>query len=353
MSNCRASLFAILCIALISCSKQNILPSQSVSASESENDLVWWPFPKKNNGSGGGNDSVFKLTSFGFVQEQTGEKIPQDHINETISKMEKANVTLTRVNIVLSKSYYSKSIDYYLTNGYYVQIIANWDGDNNGKRHFPTPGELEYFKSQAKAFFEYYAPYKDKIAFVAFENEWDWQIINNGAILEDYLAEIAAATNIGHQYGIKVTDGGITATSLKRWTYSQLSGEEAEEWLNTYWVGLQEGYKYFSYSALMNIINTYTTFVKNIAMDYSNVHWHNDTECGNGFATATEKFRTACNKSETVCNEFNIATSSLDLFTSTVNEIKDGNAKFAVAYSGNDYDEKAVKLTDEMLKALN
>ena len=354
MFNRRASLYAILFIALTSCSKDDILTSQS--ASESDNSQMWWPFPKKNGGGGGddgGSDSVFKLTAFGFVQEQSGNKLPQDHIDETIGQMKKANVTLTRVNISLSKGYYNKSIDSYLSSGYHVQIIANWDGDGNGKRHFPTPGELEYFKSQAKAFFEYYAPYKDQIAFVAFENEWDWQIINNDAILEDYLAELAAVVPIGHQYGIKVTDGGITSTSLKRWTYSQLSGEEAEEWLDTYWVGLEEGYKYFSYSALMNIINTYTDFVKNVDLDYSNVHWYNVNECGYGFATATEKFRQACNKALTTCNEFYISTNSLYLFQQTVDEIKNGDPEVAVAYSGTDTDEKSVKLSDDMLEVLN
>jgi hypothetical protein len=344
MSSRKANLYALMLIALTACTKQNITPAtESVRAETVNSSQQWWPFPNKN----GGNGNSGQQTAFGLTQEQYDGETPQQVIDETQDRMNEAGVNLTRVQISLSEGSVNKSIDAYLEDGNNVQILVNWQNAKNGERNFPTSKETNFLKSQAEAFFQYYAPYKNQIAFVAVENEWDWQVMH-GSNLQDYLNELAIITNIGHQYGFKVTDGGITATSLKRWTYSQLTGEEQEEWLDTYWIGLESGYKYYDYNALMNIINTYIAGVKNINIDYSNVHWHNDSECGGGFGIAAQAFLNACNTNEIVCNEFSISTNSLYLFSSTVDEIR-GNAKYAVAYSGNDKDELAIRLTDAML----
>ena len=344
MSSRKVNLYAVMLIALTACTKQNITPAtESVSAETVNSSQQWWPFPNKNGGDGNSGQE----TAFGLTQEQYAGETPQQLIDETQERMNEAGVNLTRVQISLSEGPVNKAIDAYLEDGNDVQILVNWDDAKNGKRDFPTDKEINSLKSRAEAFFQYYAPYKDQIPFVAIENEWDWQVMH-GSNLQDYLDELAIITNIGHQYGFKIADGGITSTSLKRWTYSQLTGEEQQEWLDKYWVGLESGYKYYDYNDLMNIVNTYIAGVKNINLDYSNVHWYNESECGNGFATAAAAFLTACNKNVVVCNEFYISTNSLYLFSSTVDEIR-SYAKYAVAYSGNDKDELAIRLTDAML----
>ena len=103
------------------------------------------------------------------------------------------------------------------------------------------------------------------------------------------------------------------------------------------------------------MVNTFTAFVKPLDLDYANIHWNNQTECGNGFGTAAEKYRIACGIAQTACNEFSVgvnATNPSDLFSKTVDEVR-GNAKLAIAYSGFGTDGRAVQLTDEMLLELN
>jgi len=347
MLNRRAGLYAVLLIAIAACTKQETTPiTESVESTSV--DQLWWPgknqapFPNPNPGP-------IEQTIFGLTQEQTLDQNTQQAVNESIALMNEAGVDITRASITLSETISSDIINSYLANGYEVQILANWNGGQNGYRGFPNGWEMDEVKSRAKAFFEYYAPYKDQIPFVAIENEWDWEVVH-GSNLQDYLTELAVITDIGHQYGFKVTDGGITSTALQRWTYSQLSPDDQAFWIANYFVGLNAGA--IDYNTIIGIVNTFIEGVKNIDIDYINMHWINATTCGNGFETATQVYMEACDKKEVVCNEFCIRTSSNDLFGETVNEIK-GNAKYAIAYSGPPGGEVAIKLTDEMLYELN
>jgi len=153
-------------------------------------------------------------------------------------------------------------------------------------------------------------------------------------------------TSVGHKYGFKIADGGITYASLQRWTYSQLPATEQEQWKQKYYVGLNDDYDGF-----LGMVNSYIAAAKKIDFDYSNVPWCNQTTCDNGYRTATQKFMIACNKTTTVCNEFGVKTNSLTLFTQTVNEIN-GNALYAIAYSGSSRENDKIELTTAMFLVL-
>ena len=320
----KVSLYASLFIFLAACTKQEIIPAaqQSLSNSISANSYAQASIPMP--------------TVFGLIEEDASD-------DQTKADMKTANVNIIRLTIILSQTSVDKTIDSYLSQGYNVEISVSWFSGVNGSRGFPT--DTNAVKSQANAFFQYYASHKNQIPFVSIENEWDYEV-QHGANLQSYLKELSIMNTAGHKYGFKIADGGITSGSLQRWVYSQLSGTAQEEWKNNYYVGLNN-----DYDAFMNIINTFIAAAKNINFDYSNVHWYNTIKCNNGYSTASKTFMTACNKKTTVCNEFGIRTNSLALFTQTVTEIT-GNALYAVAYSGTNQKGKAIKLTDAMLTVL-
>jgi len=339
----KANLYALIFIALAACTKQEITPNNQLSSSD-ESNFLWWP--RKNQSP----DPTTPKTKLGLIQETDTLATNDLRINDNQQRMSIAGVNITRTAIAISENISYGLIDGYLADGDSVQIIVNWSDGMNGYRGFPSINDSALVRSHAEAFFQYYAPYKNQIPFVAVENEWDWQA-RHGASIADYLIELAIITDAGHKYGFKVADGGITYTSLQRWTYSQLTGQEQIDWGNSYWIGLTGGY---SYTDVMNTVNTYIEGVQNINIDYSNVHWANKTQCSDGFATAVDKFSSACNKKASVCNEFYPRTDSYGLFDSTLNEIK-GNVLYAIAYSGGkntEYNGQAIWLTDEMLKDL-
>jgi hypothetical protein len=345
----KANLCIILLITMTACTKQDITQINESAHAGDESEFRWWPFP---------NTKPYKETIFGLVQELNANKSAEEIINENKDRMKKAGINLTRVSIALSVNTSNSVIDDYLNDGYNVQIIANWNGGANGFRGFPTSAEISLLKSQAEAFFQYYEPYKSQIPFVAIENEWDWEVVH-GSVLQDYLTELKVITDIGHKYGFKIADGGVTTTALQRWTYSQLSGEEQEQWGESYWIGVNYvkygdefvngGYSYYDH---VDMVNAFAAGAKDIDYDYSNVHWANSTTCSNGFGTASQRFMLACNKELVVCNEFYIKTNTFNLFDLTVDELK-GDAEYALAYSGPiEGTNAAIYLTDAMIKEL-
>jgi hypothetical protein len=164
--------------------------------------------------------------------------------------------------------------------------------------------------------------------------------------LQDYLKELAVITFIGHKYGYNIADAGITSASLQRWTYSQLTGYDAIQWRQNYYVGLNNNYQTF-----VEYINSYIDGIKSIDIDFCNVHWYNGIKCSGGFNLASSTFMKACGKTAVICNEFGIRMNSVSLFDSTVNEIR-SKVKYAVAYSGKNDPGKAINLTSEMLNGL-
>lgn len=324
----RVNLCAVILIALTACTKQDITPiSESVSSNEADQ-AGWWHWPPPPPPS---------ETTWGLSEESTSS-------DQTKQRMNNANLKLTRIPIVLSTSTMNKAIDNYINDGYDVQINITWSGGTNGYREFPT--DTFNVKTKAEAFFSHYAQYKDHIPFVGVENEWDYQV-QHGSNLQNFLNEFSAITTVGRKYGFNIADGGITSGALQRWTYSQLTGSEKEQWSRDYYVGNNAD----DYLSLMNIVNTFVARAKIINYDYANVHWYNTSDCDNGFERASQIFMNACGKSTVVCNEFGIRTNSQTLFDQTADEIR-GNAKYAIAYSGTNKSGKAIKLSDPMLDYL-
>ncbi len=322
----KANLYALLLIVLAACTKQEIIPSSETSALNSSitSEATQQQLPYQ--------------TTFGLIEEKATD-------NQEQTDMKTANVNLIRLTMFLSQTAVGKTVDEYLSKGYNVQISLSWFTGTNGNRGFPKGKDTNALKTQADAFFKYYADRKKQIPFVSIENEWDHEV-QNGAKVQDYINELTIMTTIGHKYGFKISDAGSTHTSLQRWMYSQLTGTAQEEWKNDYYVGLNNDYDGFS-----DMMNSYIAGVQKINFDYCNVHWYNNTTCADGFSDASQTFMKACNKKTVVSNEFGVRSNSLSLFTQTVDEMN-GNALYAVAYSGTNQDQKAIKLTNPMLKVL-
>lgn len=323
MINRKASIYLLAILLFTACTKQETIPTQDDSVSSQTIDQS--------------NKTV--VTTYGLAEDDTD-------YNDTKSDMSLAGVNTIRLGISLSTNTVNKLIDKYMNDGYNVQVIVNWENDINGYRDFPTAKDTNKLKSQADAFFKYYSDRKSKIPFIAVENEWDYQV-QHGSNLQDYIKELSIITTVGHKYGFKIADGGITSGSLQRWTYSQLSGTAQTQWGKKYYVGLNN-----DYNGLLNIVNTFISGAKKINYDYSNVHWYNTFRCGNGFVTASQAYMKACNKKQVMSNEIGIRTSSLTLFTQTVNEVT-GKTPWAIFYNGSNIKGKAIKLTDQMLQVLN
>jgi hypothetical protein len=323
----KINLYPVVFILLLlpACTKQEIVPSSAPSTSLSDTsyaEALRSPLP----------------TAYGLLEQSTTD-------TQKKTDMKTANVNVIRLSIYLSQASVNKVIDHYLSAGYHVQISMYWFTGTNLTRGFPGPTDTSTLRSQANAFFQYYQNRESQISFVSIENEWD-HTVELGANLQDYINELSIMTQVGHNYGFKIADGGITYASLQRWTYSQLTGTAQQLWRQNYFVGLHNNYDSF-----LNMVNTYISAVKNIDFDYSNVHWYNITKCSNGYRKASHKFMVACNKKTPVCNEFGIETSLLSLFTQTVKEIN-GNALYAIAYSGTNQPNKAISLNNSMLQVL-
>jgi len=275
--------------------------------------------------------------------------------DEAEPKMQKAGFDLVRAAIYLSDASEKKSIDQYLENGYSVQINLNWN-QTKFPSNFPTPRDYPKAKEMITAFFEKYKQYKSQIPLICFGNEWDNLNYHKNSIAY-YLEALRLATRAAHTYGFKVADAGITSTAIQRWMYSQLSGAEAAQWKKNYWVGETNE----NYQPLLEKVEFYISKIKHIPVDYINVHWYNKEKSSNGFSKAASTYLKLCGKSEIISNEFGILIDDFDVWKKTVDEVSafktdDGEkvTKFALAYSGvgTGGDNKAIELTDKMLKLL-
>lgn len=275
------------------------------------------------------------------------------NVDEAEAKMKKAGFDLVRAAIYLSDTSEKESIDQYLADGYSVQLNLNWN-KTRIPTNFPTPKDYPKAKEMITKFFEKYKQYKSQIPLICFGNEWDNLNYHSNSIAY-YLESLRLATRAAHQYGFKVADAGITSTAIQRWMYSQLSGPEAALWKKNYWVGETSD----NYKPLLEKVEFYISKIKHIPVDYVNVHWYNKEKSSNGFPKAAGTFLKRCGKSEIITNEFGILINDFNVWQKTVEEVSsfktdDGEkvTRFAIAYSGVGNDDKAIELTDEMLKEL-
>lgn len=270
------------------------------------------------------------------------------------AKMLEAGFDFVRVPLVLSKTTSKDSIDSFLNDGFSVQINLNWNPTNTPS-DFPKPEDYPEIIDRAKEFLEYYQQYQDQIPFIVMGNEWDNINYHTNSIIY-YLNGLKVITHVAHTYGFKVADAGISSTSLERWMYSQLSGAEALLWKKDHWVGENKP----NYNPLIKRIEYYISQIKNIPIDYLNVHWYNKEKATHDFPKAAGTYLKRCEKTEIVTNEFGVKkTTDFDVWDKTVDEVStfktdDGKkvTKYALAYSGQGEDGKAIELTDEMLKEL-
>src|SRR6478735_1719820 len=279
-------------------------------------------------------DNAAAKTIFGVLNAEKS-------IAESETIMRESGVNVQRVAMFFSTTYFSKSADQYIKDGFNVQINFNYK---------PTTGpvawctDTAFIRKQAKLFFAYYKPYIKQVTLVAVENEWDNVLYHVGSI-DDYLRELAIVVDEGHKAGFKVTDAAITSNALQRWNYSQLSTNCANWWKAHYFVGLQNDYTNY-----INSIHYYASKVKGIPIDYINFHWYNNTACSNGLSSALYNWLTATGKSVSTTNEWGVKDTAL--WSCTVAEVIGVNPAHAIAYSGVNDPNNAALLTADMLKVL-
>lgn len=275
---------------------------------------------------------------------------------ESALKMDSAGFKLIRLPIFLSTATSNSSINQMINWGYNVQINLNWKPTSTAVAWVT---DTVLLKSRANTFFTYYLPYKNQIPVIAIENEWDNNSYHSGSI-NDYITELRILTTMAHSYGFKVMDAGVTSTALQRWTYSQLSGTEATTWRQNYFVGQTLP----TYLPVLAQVEAYAGLIRNIPIDYLNVHWYNVTQSSNGFQRATGIYAMRCSKKyiPIVTNEFGQKTQSYQVWSQTVNEVSkyslvDTNKVFqelrvvpyAIAYSGVNDPNLAIRLDMDKL----
>jgi len=274
---------------------------------------------------------------------------------QSIEKIQAADFNLIRFTLFLSQNNTLRVLDQYLSAGFFIQLNTGWMPTTH-PTPFPTEIDFAVIKQKVIALFEKYknSPYKDRILFLVIGNEWDNLNYHNNSI-DYYLAELKFLTTIAHQYNYKVADAGITSTALQRWMYSQLTGQDAIQWKRDYFVGE----KLPNYLPLLKQVEYYISKIKEIPIDYLNVHWYNAVKCSNGYPGAAGTYLERCGKTEVITNEFGQKIPSLPVWKQTVKEVSTFNTlagpkttKYALAYSGVGDAGKAIELTDEMLKEL-
>ncbi len=226
----------------------------------------------------------------------------------------------------------SEWITQLLQKGFQVAVNLDW---SNTSAPVPFPTNATLIQQAAENFFSYYEGYLGQMPFVVCENEWNNPNFHTGksmqSTIQDYLNELAIVTSVGHKYGFKIADAGISGTGLQYWTYSKLKGITQKLWGKNYHVPFgTANYKY-----LLDAVDLYVKGINNIPIDYLNVHWYETDNFYNGFETAANLYQLVCSKLNLITNEFGIrGTYSNDLLSETINSVK-GIVDFAVLYSGN------------------
>lgn len=258
-------------------------------------------------------------SKFGLMQAQSSQ-------TQTTALLEDNEITLVRVPVYFSKETSNSAVDYYLNNGFSVAINFNYAATATPVA-FPTDSAM--IQDKAEQFFSHYQKYLSQIPVVVVENEWDNGIyldIGTGyhkGSIQDYLNELSIIAGIAHKYGFKVADAGITDAAIKRWYAGQLN------------------------------IDEYITGVKNITIDFINMHWYVNANGAYDFdlRTIAAKYKDACSKKYIISNEFGMRINDQALWTKLIDGFR-GFMPIAIAYSGVSDPKKAIRLSDEMLKEL-
>jgi hypothetical protein len=283
------------------------------------------------------------IVSSAIPIQQFGVLAASVSVGDTEKMLDSAGLKLLRAAVFFGQRSYSKVVDQYLQDGYDVAINFNYLPTSST---VPFPTDAEFIQSKADSFFKYYLPFKNQIPFVAVENEWDNTNYHSGSI-SDYLNELKIISDVAHQYGFKTADAGTTSTNLQRWTYSQLSGSDAAQWAATHFIGKNNA----NYQQVVDMLNYYSKALKNTGVDYCNVHYYTVVDsCLNSLTKISAAWKQATGFDQLITNEF--GTKIPAQWSCTAAEIIQQNMLWAIAYSGVNQENKAIKLSADQLKEL-
>lgn len=287
-------LYFLLYAVLNSCTKTNEAATNSFTSS-GYNNLFYNP-----------------VTTFGVL-------LAGKDLTATESSMNRNGIELVRQSIFYSINTSSKSIDSYLKDGYNVEINFNYQATSTAK---PWPTDTAMIRRKAESFFSYYKKWLSQIPVVVCENEWDFSKFHIGPI-QNYLNELTIVVQVGHKYGFKVTDGGITDGKIRMF-----------------------------YKGYVNI-DTFLSGIKKIPVDFINFHWYvaNDQTKDYNLRDVVNNYLQATGKSKAMTNEFGLKSNSMTLWTNEVNALK-GFVYYGIAYSGTNDPNGAITLSDAMLNML-
>ena len=287
-------LFFSGCIFVLSCTKQNDFSTNKIASSRQSNLSI-----------------VPVTTAFGVL-------LAGKDVGTTESTMTINGIDLVRANVTYSTNTFNRNIDTYLNDGYNVAINFNYQPTPTP---MPWPKDTVMIRQKAESFFSYYKKWRSQIPVVACENEWDYAAYHTGPI-QDYLNELSIVVQVGHKYGFKVTDAGITDGKLRMF-----------------------------YQGYTNI-DTFLNGIKKIPEDYCNFHWYvsHQTQSFN-LRDVVNYYLQATGKSKSMTNEFGLKTNSITLWIKEVNALK-SFVYYGVAYSGTNGANLAITLSSTMLLML-
>ena len=242
---------------------------------------------------------------------------------------------------------FDESTDKYLAAGFKIILNINWgqvQQPNGTRSPVPYPTDTIEYKKILNQMLDKYQP-----ELVVIENEETVKKYHNGPI-EDYINELAAAINVAHGRGLKITNGGITNRELVLLVYNDYLEKGMKKEANDFAgrclkTSLLKGQNEEAKNILdkaKKLIDVY----KKLPLDYVNIHIYEPikNEEGGTDESVTQITPNAIQEmisyveratgKKVISNESGERTSSPQVVTQMLNEFAKAKLDYLVWFSG-------------------
>ncbi|TZF86467.1 hypothetical protein FW774_05345 (plasmid) [Pedobacter sp. BS3] len=288
---------------------------------------------------------------FGILADKTENKAIG--IATTIRVAKDLGVPYVRTRIWLNK-WNGKCIPCEAITAAGLKIILNINAGAPVNGPVPFPTDITAYKKTVREILTKYKP-----ALVSIENEEDNPLYHTGTA-EDYINELKAGTEIAHQMGIKVSNGGITSALVAMLTYQDMIQHGRTNEADIFARKIFPDYKVRNLAKIISnnekirFATSVLEAIKSSDVDYINFHWYTP---GRGLKGADISTKTDVNvldditaflKKSTgkpvITTEIGQLAPSPVIVTNLLQKTSELNMDFVIWYSGDGGDGKAIAL---------